>query len=95
MPCELEPGAQVTRRLDGASEATYVTTPLQRGHVSITTRQELLLDELRHICSAEKQAIRSYPRIAKVASSTELKQALQGSVAPPPVDVLKAFTLDA
>jgi len=77
MPCELKLGAQVTPRLDGASEATYVTTCLQRGQMSIATIQDLFLDELKDIYSAEKQAIRSYPRITKVASSTELKQALQ------------------
>src|ERR1700710_1660104 len=45
--------------------------------MSISTVQDLFLDELKDIYSAEKQAIRTYPRIAKVASSTELKQALQ------------------
>ncbi len=45
--------------------------------MSITTAQELFLDELKDIYSAEKQAIRAYPRITKTASSDELKQALQ------------------
>jgi ferritin-like metal-binding protein YciE len=45
--------------------------------MSISTIQDLFLDELKDIYSAEKQAIRSYPRIAKAASSDELKQALQ------------------
>ncbi len=45
--------------------------------MSISTAQELFLDELKDIYSAEKQAIRAYPRIAKAVSSDELKQALQ------------------
>src|SRR6195952_3899312 len=45
--------------------------------MSIATVQDLFLDELKDIYSAEKQAVRSYPRIAKAASSEELKQALQ------------------
>ena len=45
--------------------------------MSIATIEDLFLDELKDIYSAEKQAIRSYPRIAKAASSDELKQALQ------------------
>ena len=45
--------------------------------MSISTIQDLFLDELKDIYSAEKQAVRSYPRIAKAASSEELKQALQ------------------
>lgn len=45
--------------------------------MSISTVQELFLDELKDIYSAEKQAIRSYPKIAKAVSSQELKQALQ------------------
>jgi len=45
--------------------------------MSISTIQDLFLDELKDIYSAEKQAVRTYPRIAKAASSEELKQALQ------------------
>ncbi len=45
--------------------------------MSISTVQDLFLDELKDIYSAEKQAIRAYPRIAKASSSVELKQALQ------------------
>jgi len=45
--------------------------------MSISTVQDLFLDELKDIYSAEKQATRSYPKIAKAASSDELKQALQ------------------
>ena len=49
--------------------------------MSITTAQDLFIDELKDIYSAEKQAIKSYPRIAKVVSSEELKQALQEHLA--------------
>ena len=45
--------------------------------MSITTAEDLFLDELKDIYSAEKQAIRAYPRVAKAVSSEELKQALQ------------------
>ncbi len=45
--------------------------------MAIKTAQELLLDELKGIYSAEKQAIRAYPRIAKAVQREELKQALQ------------------
>ncbi len=45
--------------------------------MSVTTAQELFIDELKDIYSAEKQAVRAYPRIAKVVQSEELKQALQ------------------
>lgn len=45
--------------------------------MAITTAAELFLDQLKDIYSAEKQAIRAYPRIAKAVSSEPLKQALQ------------------
>ncbi len=45
--------------------------------MAITTAKDLFLDELKDIYSAEKQAIRSYPRIAKAVSSEELRQSLQ------------------
>ncbi len=45
--------------------------------MAIETAEDLFLDELKDIYSAEKQAIRVYPRLAKAISSEELKQALQ------------------
>ncbi len=45
--------------------------------MSVTTAEELFVDELKDIYSAEKQAVRAYPRITKVVQSEELKQALQ------------------
>jgi len=45
--------------------------------MSITTAEELFVDELKDIYSAEKQAIKAYPRITKAVSSEELKQALE------------------
>jgi len=45
--------------------------------MSVTTARELFTDELKDMYSAEKQAVRAYPRIAKVVQSAELKQALQ------------------
>ena len=43
----------------------------------IKTAEDLFLNELKDIYSAEKQAVRTYPRIAKVVESEELKTALQ------------------
>ena len=45
--------------------------------MAIKTADDLFLDELKDIYSAEKQAVRAYPRVAKAVQSEELKQALQ------------------
>jgi ferritin-like metal-binding protein YciE len=45
--------------------------------VAISTADDLFIDELKDIYSAEKQAVRIYPRLAKAISSPELKEALQ------------------
>ena len=45
--------------------------------MAITTAQDLFVEQLRDIYSAEKQAIKAYPRITKAVSSDELRQALQ------------------
>jgi ferritin-like metal-binding protein YciE len=45
--------------------------------MSVETAQDLFIDELKDIYSAEKQAVRAYPRLTKVVQSEELKQALQ------------------
>jgi len=45
--------------------------------VSIQTAEDLFIQELKDIYSAEKQAVRAYPRLAKRVESDELKQALQ------------------
>ena len=45
--------------------------------MAIKTADDLFLDELKDIYSAEKQAIRAYPRVAKKISSEELKAAVQ------------------
>lgn len=44
---------------------------------AIKTANDLFLSQLRDIYSAEKQAIRAYPKVTKATSSPELKQALQ------------------
>jgi ferritin-like metal-binding protein YciE len=44
--------------------------------MSVETIQELLIDELKDLYSAEKQIVRALPKIAKAASSPELQQAL-------------------
>ena len=43
----------------------------------IGTADELFLDELRDIYSAEKQAVRIYPRLTKAVASSELEEALR------------------
>jgi ferritin-like metal-binding protein YciE len=44
--------------------------------MSVGTLQELLIDELKDLYSAEKQIIRALPRIIKAASTPELKEGL-------------------
>jgi ferritin-like metal-binding protein YciE len=44
--------------------------------MSVETMQELLIDELKDLYSAEKQIIRALPKLAKAATSPELKQAI-------------------
>ncbi len=45
--------------------------------MAISTAEDLFIDSLKDIYSAEKQAVRIYPKLAKAISSDELKQALQ------------------
>jgi ferritin-like metal-binding protein YciE len=45
--------------------------------MSVETMQELLIDELKDLYSAEKQIVRALPKLVKAASSPELQQALQ------------------
>ncbi len=45
--------------------------------MAIETANDLFIDELKDIYSAEKQALRIYPRMAKAVSTQELKDALQ------------------
>ncbi len=45
--------------------------------MAIQTVKDLFIDELKDIYSAERQAIRAYPKLAKAVSSPELKEALQ------------------
>jgi ferritin-like metal-binding protein YciE len=45
--------------------------------MSVETAQDLFIDELKDIYSAEKQAVRAYPRLAKVVQSEDLKEALE------------------
>ena len=44
--------------------------------MSVETMQELLIDELKDLYSAEKQIVRALPKLAKSVSSPELQQAL-------------------
>jgi ferritin-like metal-binding protein YciE len=46
-----------------------------------TTLQTLLVDELRDIYHAERQLVRALPRLAKAASSPELREALESHLA--------------
>jgi ferritin-like metal-binding protein YciE len=45
--------------------------------MSVGTLQELLIDELKDLYSAEKQIVRSLPKLAKAASNSELQEALE------------------
>ena len=45
--------------------------------MSVKTIDELLLDELKDIYSAEKQAIKAYPKLIKAVESEDLKEAMQ------------------
>ncbi len=44
--------------------------------MSVETLQELLMDELKDLYSAEKQIVRALPKLAKATTSPELKEAL-------------------
>jgi ferritin-like metal-binding protein YciE len=45
--------------------------------MAIKTAQDLFLDELRDIYHAEKQLVRALPKMARAASSQQLKQAFE------------------
>jgi len=45
--------------------------------MSVGTAEELFVDELKDIYSAEKQAVKAFPRLTKAVQSDELKQAMQ------------------
>ncbi len=45
--------------------------------MSVATAEELFVDELKDIYSAEKQAVKAYPRLTKAVQSEQLKQAMQ------------------
>jgi ferritin-like metal-binding protein YciE len=44
--------------------------------MSVETLQDLLVDELKDLYSAEKQIVKTLPKLAKAASTTELHDAL-------------------
>jgi ferritin-like metal-binding protein YciE len=44
--------------------------------MSVETMQELLIDELKDLYSAEKQIVRALPKLAKASTSPELQKAL-------------------
>jgi len=45
--------------------------------MSVASAEELFVDELKDIYSAEKQAVKAFPRLAKAVQSEELRQAMQ------------------
>src|SRR5690242_18716647 len=45
--------------------------------MSVATAEDLFVEELKDIYSAEKQAVRAYPRLAKAVESEEVKEAMQ------------------
>ncbi|WP_158792010.1 ferritin-like domain-containing protein [Granulicella sp. L60] len=44
--------------------------------MSVGTMQELLIDELKDLYSAEKQIVRALPKLAKAATTPQLQQAI-------------------
>jgi ferritin-like metal-binding protein YciE len=46
-------------------------------YMSVGTAEELFVGELKDIYSAEKQAVKAFPRLAKAVQSEELRQAMQ------------------
>jgi ferritin-like metal-binding protein YciE len=44
--------------------------------MSVETMQELLIDELKDLYSAEKQIVRALPKLIKAVTSSDLKEAL-------------------
>ena len=46
--------------------------------MSVQTMQELLIDELKDLYSAEKQIVRALLKLAKAVSSQDLQEALLG-----------------
>jgi len=46
-------------------------------YMSVGTAEELFVEELKDIYSAEKQAVKAFPRLAKAVQSEELRQAMQ------------------
>ncbi len=50
---------------------------LQGQHMSVDSLQELFLDELKDLYSAEKQITKALPKMAKGATSPKLKDAFQ------------------
>jgi ferritin-like metal-binding protein YciE len=46
-------------------------------YMSVATAEDLFVEELKDIYSAEKQAVKAYPRLTKAVQSEELKEAMQ------------------
>jgi len=46
-----------------------------------TTLKSLLIDELRDIYHAERQLVRALPKLAKAATSPDLREALESHLA--------------
>ena len=73
--------------MDGNSIASHeagwapICLPVEDTMPEATPLEELLVDELRDLYSAENQMIRSLPRMAKAASSPELRRALEKHLA--------------
>jgi ferritin-like metal-binding protein YciE len=54
----------------------YAGNHLPEAYMSVETMDELLIDELKDLYSAEKQIVRALPKLAKAASTPELQQAI-------------------
>ncbi len=58
-------------------EVTHIPARTQEADMAVKTVQDLFVEELRDIYSAEKQITKALPKMAKAATHPELKQAFE------------------
>jgi hypothetical protein len=75
--CVVEPDFELVQLLPGVPYLiTRKLTQMTGEKMSVGTLEELLIDELKDLYSAEKQIIRALPKIIKAVSSPELQEGL-------------------
>jgi ferritin-like metal-binding protein YciE len=73
-------GRHLSNRAPVPNDSSHRITPdyVSKGtHMSVKTIDELLLDELKDLYSAEKQITKALPKMAKAAVSPDLKKAFE------------------